>query len=192
MAEDADQTQTEYKPGREFVYIDPQKLAMDIQNYFDSCDPHIIKKMKPAGMKDSGDTIWHTREVMTEQVPYTVTDLALALGVSRKTLHNYRKFEHYSNDIKPEVRIDLIHTIDKAIQKVEAFNERQLHRAGLSNGVKFNLTNNFGWIDKQVVETNTVDDDLDALDDPVADRLNVAEQAKETLASEEPRPETKE
>lgn len=199
--------ETEYKAGRPFIFKDPKDLAMKIQSYFDNCDPHVVTRQMESGFNDQGKTIWLARETMTEQIPYTVTDLALALGVSRDTLRNYRKYEHYSDDIDPEIRQELIRTIEAAFQRVEGYNERALHRNGLANGIKFNLTNNFGWIDKQVVETRSPEEDLDALDDPAEQRDDVAtaaaaalqedapapaEQPKPEESNAEPRPETQE
>lgn len=190
MAEQPTSTaaETEYKAGRPFLFKDPKELAMKIQSYFDNCDPHVVTKQMESGFNDQGKTIWLSRETMTEQIPYTVTDLAIALGVSRETLRQYRKYEHYSDDIDPEIRKELIATIETAIQRVEGYNERALHKNGLANGIKFNLTNNFGWIDKQVVETRSPEEDLDALDDPAAQRDDVADAAEAALAKDAPAP----
>lgn len=186
------QTETEYKAGRPFLFTDPKDLAMRIQNYFDECDPHIIKAQQESGYNNKGETIWKFREMMTDQVPYTVTGLARSLGVARQTLRNYRQFKHYSDDIDPAVRIELISTLEDAFQRVEEYNEMQLHKNGISNGIKFNLSNNFDWVDKQVLETNSVDDDLNALDDPAAERENVGAEAAAALAADTPKPVTPE
>lgn len=200
MSEDNSSGTTEVKNGRPFLFTDPADLAMRIQNYFDNCDPHIVKKQLESGYNDRGETIWKHRETMTEQVPYTVTGLALELGVSRDTLRNYKEPGHWDNaDISEETRQELFRTIEEAFQKVEAFNETQLHKNGIANGVKFNLTNNFGWVDKKVVDENvkTIGEALDDLDDPKEQRDNVAEQAAKELEkkespSEPPGPETQE
>lgn len=173
------------KYGRRFKFTDPKELAMKIQAYFDRCDPHIVKKFRESGFNDRGETIWLEREVMTEQVPYGVTALALELGVSRQTLRQYKDPEHWENaDIDEETRQELISTVEQAFQKVEAFNESQLHKNGIANGVKFNLTNNFDWVDKQVVDNNnkTVEEELDELDDKTRkDSETVANAAKAAL-----------
>lgn len=180
--------ETEYKAGRPFLFTDPKDLALKIQAYFDECDPHVVTRMQESGYNNEGKTIFLQREALTEQVPYTITGLALALGVSRRTLLDYRKYEHYSDDIAPEVRQELILTIEGAYQKVEAYNERALHRNGIANGIKFNLSNNFGWVDKQVVETRSPEEDLDALDDPAEQRDDVADAAAAELAKDAPAP----
>ena len=80
-----------------------------------------------------------------KEKPYTMTGLAIALGICRKTLVNY------SNS-------DLFYTLIKnAKAKVEEQLEESLYRLGNNSGVIFNLKNNYGWVDKQeqeVVSTN--------------------------------------
>lgn len=172
------------KDGRPFKFTDPRELGLAIQNYFDNCDPHIEKRLVENGLNQKGDTIFMEREIMTEQIPYTVTGLARSLKVSRTTLHQYKDPEHWENaDISDEDRQELVNSIYEAIQKVEEYNERALHRNGVANGIKFNLTNNFGWVDRQVVDNNnrTVEETLDDLDDPDNQRANVAENAAKEL-----------
>lgn len=76
--------------------------------------------------------------------PYTITGLALALDLDRKSLLNYSKEEEF------------FHTIKKAKQKVEEFLEMCLYKQSVT-GVIFNLKNNFGWVDKQEIDTTHTD-----------------------------------
>jgi hypothetical protein len=180
------------RSGRPFVFTDPNDLRMRIQNYFDNCDPHIVSKQLESGYNDRGETIWKHRETMTEQIPYTITGLARDLKVSRATLVNYKDPTHYTDEISPEVRQELIDAIEDAYQRVEEYNERALHRNGVAAGIKFNLTNNFGWVDKSVVDSNvrSVESELDELDDQVDDRDKVADEAAAALAAEDAPKET--
>lgn len=179
------------RSGRPFLFTDAKELAMKIQNYFDNCDPHITKRQVENGRNNDNQTIWAEREVMTDQEPYTVTGLARSLKVSRQTINNYRDPAHYTDEISPEVRQELMDTLEDAIQRVEEFNEKQLHRSGLSNGIKFSLTNNFGWVDKSVVDSNvrTVESDLDDLDQPDG-RDTIADAAAAELAAQDAKTET--
>ncbi len=179
------------RSGRPFLFTDAKELAMKVQNYFDNCDPHITKRQVENGRNNDNQTIWAEREVMTDQEPYTVVGLARALKVSRSTLSNYRKEEHYTDEITPEVRQEIIDTLEDAIQRVEEYNEKQLHRSGLANGIKFSLTNNFGWVDKSVVDNNvrTVESDLDELDAPDG-RDTIAEAAAAELKAQDEKKET--
>lgn len=169
--------------GRPFIFQDVKELDLAISNYFNTCDPHFEKQKVEAGTNQKGAVIYEEREVLTEQIPYTVTGLARALKVSRRTLLNYRREEHYSDTISPELRQELILSIEDAYQRVEEYNERALHRSGVSNGIKFNLTNNFEWEDKKVVDNNnrSVEDTLDSLDDDKNDRDAMADAAKAEL-----------
>lgn len=173
----------EYKAGRPFMFTNVEDLAVKIQSYFDHMDPHIEKGKVVDGEKPNGDLMWADRQFMTKQKKYTMTGLARHLGVSRSTLRNYRHFGHYSKDMNPDEIVGLMHTLEDGIQRVEEFNESQLHVSGISNGVKFNLTNNFGWEDKQTVETKSITEELDNLDDPKTNRDEMAENAHAALAS---------
>src|SRR6478752_1245829 len=92
-----------FKAGAPFKFTDVQTLEVAIQAYFDSCDPHVQRKVVDAGINQQGETIWAERAVMTGQRPYTMSGLARALEVSRRTLIEYAKPEHYSNEIPDDV-----------------------------------------------------------------------------------------
>lgn len=101
----------EKKVGRPKLYEDVESMEKDIEKYFKECD----KKDKP----------------------YTVSGLAYALDMDRRSLLNYSKDEKF------------FPTIKKAKQKIE----QQLEEKGLmgtSNATFtiFNLKNNFDWKDK--------------------------------------------
>jgi hypothetical protein len=74
----------------------------------------------------------------------TMTGLALALEIDRKTLVNYEK------------RDEFFHTIKTARQRVEEYNEEKLISGTPATGLIFNLKNNFGWKDltQQEVQSN--------------------------------------
>lgn len=72
--------------------------------------------------------------------PYTISGLALFLGVDRKTILNYSNREEFSPLIK------------NAKLKVQTMLEENLYRLGNNSGVIFNLKNNYGWKDTVEVE----------------------------------------
>ena len=97
--------------GRPKLYNSVEELEKDISDYFKMCD----KKDKP----------------------YTMSGLALALDMDRKTLINYSKDEEF------------FHTIKNARQRVEAqLEENALFNKANPTFTIFNLKNNFNWKDK--------------------------------------------
>lgn len=74
-----------------------------------------------------------------EQMPYTMSGLALALGVSRATLKNYETVEYYGFG----------NIIEMAKTKIENYMEKRLFDKKQCVGAIFALKNNFeGWIEK--------------------------------------------
>jgi hypothetical protein len=73
--------------------------------------------------------------------PYTITGLAIALDTDRKTLLNYEEKDGF------------FPTIKKIKQKVENYAEEKLFNGNNTAGVIFNLKNNYGWVDKQEIDT---------------------------------------
>ena len=99
------------------LYDDVKKLQKDIDKYFKMCDE--------------------------KEKPYTMSGLALSLGMDRRSLLRYE-----------ELYDEFCPTVKKAKQRVEAQLEENLYRLGNNSGVIFNLKNNFNWKDKMEVETN--------------------------------------
>lgn len=109
------------KGGRPKKYSKAEELQNSIDKYFKDCD----KKEKP----------------------YTMSGLAYALNIDRKTLINYSKEGEF------------FHTIKKAKQKVEQqLEENALIGKGNSTFTIFNLKNNFEWKDNVEVKTNAIED----------------------------------
>lgn len=85
--------------------------------------------------------------------PYTMTDLALALGfLERKSLIDYCNYEDDEDK-------QFLHSIKKAKAKCEGSIERGL-LSGKYNptGAIFNLKNNYGWVDKQEIAADVNSD----------------------------------
>ena len=77
-----------------------------------------------------------------EHKPYTISGLALFLGLSTETLRRYEK--EYGDTEYADI-------IKFAKQQVEVYAEEGLYDKSKSSGAKFVLQNNFGWADKQDV-----------------------------------------
>lgn len=101
--------------GRPLKYKTKEELQEAIDKYFIECD--------------------------RDGKPYTVTGLALALDLDRKTLINYGEREEF------------FHTIKKAKAKVENWLEENLITGqGNATGIIFNLKNNYGYKDRQDID----------------------------------------
>lgn len=178
----------EYKAGRPFKFTDPAELRMNIQAYFDRCDPHLEMQIEHTNSwTKEGRALLEKREVYTKQEPYLITGLAEALGVTPETLKAYKDPNHYNDTIPEDVRQEIIRSIEDAYLKVHKFNERALYSTSTFGGAKFNLTNNFGWQEK-IVNENTnkdVSSTLNELDD-------IADNAKEQLEDSDAGSETPE
>jgi len=102
------------KVGRPLKFKDPVDMQVKIDKYFNHCNEN--------------------------QIPYTITGLAIALDCDRDTILDYAKKPEFSGTIK------------KAKIKVENGLELMLIQGRTPAGVIFNLKNNFGWKDKQEVD----------------------------------------
>lgn len=90
--------------------------------------------------------------------PYTITGLALFLDMDRKALLRYEK----------EYDDEFCHAITRAKERVQEFVECCLFKKGIAQGVIFNLKNNFGWQEKQEIDT-TVNNMVTIIDDLPSD-----------------------
>lgn len=100
--------------GRPKAYTDIETMQNKIDMYFAECD--------------------------NKKEPYTITGLALALDLDRKSLYNYSKDDKF------------FPTIKKAKLKVENYLEKHLIIDNSTTGIIFNLKNNFDWKDRQELE----------------------------------------
>lgn len=89
------------------------------------------------------------QECDEKKLPYTMSGLAYALKIDRKTLINYGKRESFST---------LISEAKDRIQK--QLEENALTGKYNAQFTMFNLKNNYGWQDKQEVEAK-VDSSVD-------------------------------
>ena len=72
--------------------------------------------------------------------PYTITGLALALDLDRKSINNYSKDSEF------------FPTIKKAKLRVENYLEKHLITDNSTTGIIFNLKNNYEWTDKKELQ----------------------------------------
>ncbi|GAF82824.1 unnamed protein product, partial [marine sediment metagenome] len=81
-----------------------------------------------------------------DEIPYTITGLALALDCDRQTLLNYEQKEEFFGTIK------------KAKLRVENYLETKALKGDIVPVMTiFNLKNNFGWKDKNELDVKSSD-----------------------------------
>ena len=136
--------------GRPPKYKTVDEMQKLIDQYFEDC------KGKPYTDKEGNAVLdKFGRPVIIGAMHPTVTGLALALGfTSRQALLNYQDKQEFVDTV----------TCAKAV--IESYAEGKLYEAGIANGAKFSLTNNFkGWSDKSEVINHNLNDDISDLTD---------------------------
>lgn len=147
MAEPTTHEEPKHPGGRPLKYETVEELDRAIQNYFAEQDPHETKTLVETGRDSKGNLLYDTRNVLTDQKPYTMSGLARAVGLSRQGLIEYSNKDEFSDSIRA------------AKQRCEEYAESQLY-GPFANGAKFNLTNNYrnkfhDWSDKQAIDHTT-------------------------------------
>jgi hypothetical protein len=104
-----------------------KELEAAIEEYFAWCD----NRVRSVYIKEAGDNV-----PISDPAPYTMSGLAYALGIDRRTLLDYSKRESFFPLVKA------------ARQKVENDVETRLMEGKNQAGAIFNLKNNFAWVDK--------------------------------------------
>lgn len=168
MADDANST----KPmGRPLKFQTVEELQQKIDEYFQTREP-FIAKTRIKIMKADGSHYWKEDEELIPARAKTMQGLANALDIDRHTLINYKE--------KPE----FFASIARAKAQCAEYAEEQLFSRN-ANGASFALKNNYGWKDESTVNTRTVEEDLDAIDDLNDEKADVADEAAKALAPAE-------
>jgi len=113
-------------------YNSVEELQTAIDTYFNSCKRAKREKDGDLVVDANGDIVYEIFK------PITITGLGLALGfTSRQSLLNYQGKSEFMDTITRAKFLCEDYSVNRAYDK-EGF-----------NGAKFNLTNNYGWVDKQ-------------------------------------------
>ncbi len=139
------------KTGRPALYTNVEEVQSIIDEYFTYCDNRIqqIYSAKADGVIE-----------VINPAPYTMSGLALALGMDRKSLYNYSKKEEF------------FLTIKAARDRVEAdIEERMNDKQTFTPGLIFNAKNNFDWKDKTETELSNPDGTLNPYNALTAEEL---------------------
>lgn len=124
MKKAVDKTTQKHAGGRPLAFQSVEELQTKIDEYFAYCD----NKTKEIHSEKLGDMI------VPDPEPYTMSGLAVSLGIDRRTLLNY------------ESKDEFFPTIKKAKARVEADLDRRMNtKETFTPGNIFTAKNNFGW-----------------------------------------------
>jgi hypothetical protein len=163
-----EQNTVQNKEGRPLKFASVEELQGQIDKYFQECDnrkTEVIYKGVPIMVSDPR--------------PYTVTGLAVALDTSRDVLIDYESGKYDDPEKSKDENSKFSNTIKKAKLKIQNYAEESLWQPKIATGVIFNLKNNWGWIDKQVVETKPPEgDDIKNKLKEIDDKLSMVANSK--------------
>lgn len=129
------------KVGRPMVYKSAKALKDAVERYFNSISrtATVTDPMGEPLLNDNGEELQTIRYVR----PPALSSLCLALGIDKKTWINYGD---------PDLHPDFAPIVSWARGFMEAYLEEELNTRDKVSGIIFNLTNNYGWRQKNEVE----------------------------------------
>ena len=133
--------------GQKRRFMSPQHLQCMVDEYFESCNGPLLDRYGNLVYDKDG------RLVKTQVEPWTVSGLALYLGISTNTLKKYRQGR--IDSLLDEMRVDtddymtFSSVVLKARQKIEGYAEKRLYDKDGQYGARFVLDNAFGWLSKK-------------------------------------------
>ena len=133
--------------GQKRRFVSPEHLQCMVNEYFESCNGPLLDRYGNLVYDKDGNL------VKTQVEPWTVSGLALYLGISTNTLKQY-KLGRIDN-LLDEMRVDtddymtFSSVVLKARQKIETYAERRLYDRDGSQGARFVLDNAFNWVSRR-------------------------------------------
>ena len=130
--------------GQKRRFVSPEHLQCMVNEYFESCNGPLLDRYGNLVYNKEGQL------VKTQVEPWTVSGLALYLGVATTTLKKYR--EGRIDSLLDEMRADtddymtFSSVVLKAKQKIESYAEKRLYDRDGSQGARFVLDNAFNWV----------------------------------------------
>ena len=142
-------------------FLTPEHLQCMIDEYFESCNGPIFGKNGDL-LKDKDGNL-----IKGQVRPYTVSGLALYLGVHTETLRKYTNASIDSLLDEMRVETDPDHltyasVVWAAKQRIESYAEGRLYDKEGQRGAQFVLDNVYGWLGhKEQAEIDKIQKDLD-------------------------------
>jgi hypothetical protein len=132
---------TKHAGGRPLAFKTAKEMQEAIDEYFDNCDNRLVQGY---------DNKTNEQFAYISPEPYTMSGLAYALGIDRRTLLDYSE------------RGEFLPTLKRARDRVQMDVERRLMEKA-PTGAIFNLKNNFGWKDEVKQDITTDGKSLEGL-----------------------------
>lgn len=133
--------------GQKRRFVSPEHLQSMVNEYFESCNGPLLDRYGNLVYDKDGNL------VKTQVKPWTVSGLALYLGVSTVTLKQYRLGR--IDSLLDEMRVDtddgmtFSSVVLKAKQKIESYAEERLYDRDGQQGARFVLDNAFNWVSRK-------------------------------------------
>ena len=147
--------------GQKKRWVTPQHLECIVKEYFESCNGPLIDRHGQLVYDKNGDL------VKTQIRPYTISGLALYLGVTTESLKKYTRyhidyiFDEMRADVKDEDRLTCASVILNAKHRIETYAESRLYDRDGSNGARYVLDNAFKWTtQKEQAEIEKMKDEM--------------------------------
>lgn len=121
---------------RQRAYKTPEELAAKIDDFFTMCASHTEEVMSASGQ---------IKNISRPLIP-TEHALAMHLGISLRTFHNYKNHKDY------ETLHDVANMASEIILGLKTVG--LVNNKGNVEGIKFDLKNNYGWKDKFDVDSD--------------------------------------
>lgn len=130
--------------GAERLFLTPEHLQCMVDEYFESCNGPLIDKYGQIVYDKYGDI------VKVQVQPWTVSGMALKLGLKTESLRKYRmgRVDSILDEMRAETSdaLTFAKVLETAKQKIESYAERRLYDNAGQRGAQFVLDCQFGWV----------------------------------------------
>lgn len=128
-------------------FMSPEHLQCMVNEYFESCNGPLFDRYGNLVYDKDG------KLVKTQVEPWTVSGLALYLGISTNTLKKYRqgRVDTLLDEMRAETDdyMTFSSVVLKAKQKIESYAEKRLYDRDGQQGARFVLDNAFEWVSRK-------------------------------------------
>lgn len=128
-------------------FLTPEQLQGLVDEYFESCNGPVLDKYGQLQYDKNGNIL------KAQTKPFTVSGLALSLGITTKTLKEYRdgNIDTILQEMKAETddALTFAEVVIRAKQRIEAYAEHRLYDHEGQRGAQFVLDNAYGWVSRR-------------------------------------------